>query len=47
MATRTSLEVGSTRIHVLDDGIFVTDAGNLFGGSRKARIKGAMRPVLV
>ena len=47
MATRTTLEVGSTRIHILDDGVFVTDAGNIFGGSRKARIKGAMHPVLV
>jgi glyoxylase-like metal-dependent hydrolase (beta-lactamase superfamily II) len=35
------------RVHILDDGIFVTDAGNLFGGSRKASIKGAMHPVLV
>ena len=35
------------RVHILDDGIFVTDAGNLFGGSRKATIKGAMHPVLV
>jgi glyoxylase-like metal-dependent hydrolase (beta-lactamase superfamily II) len=35
------------RVHILDDGMFVTDAGNLFGGSRKASIKGAMHPVLV
>ena len=35
------------RVHILDDGTFVTDAGNLFGGSRKASIKGAMHPVLV
>jgi glyoxylase-like metal-dependent hydrolase (beta-lactamase superfamily II) len=35
------------RVHILDDGVFVTDAGNLFGGSRKASIKGAMHPVLV
>jgi hypothetical protein len=27
--------------------MFVTDAGNLFGGSRKASIKGAMHPILV
>ena len=47
LATNNGLDVGSARIRVLDDGIFVTDAGNLFGGSRKARIKGAMRPVLV
>jgi glyoxylase-like metal-dependent hydrolase (beta-lactamase superfamily II) len=31
----------------LDDGIFITDAGNLFGGSRKMRIRGAMHAVLV
>ncbi len=35
------------RVHILDDGVFVTDAGNLFGGSRKASIKGAMHPILV
>lgn len=35
------------RIHILDDGVFITDAGNLFGGSKKARIRGAMHPVLV
>jgi glyoxylase-like metal-dependent hydrolase (beta-lactamase superfamily II) len=34
-------------MRVLDDGQFVTDAGNLFGGGRSARIKGATRPVLV
>jgi glyoxylase-like metal-dependent hydrolase (beta-lactamase superfamily II) len=40
--------VGSARVRVLDDGVFVTDAGNLFGPSAKrAKIKGAMRPVLV
>ena len=27
--------------------MFVTDAGNLFGGSRKASIKGAMHPILI
>jgi glyoxylase-like metal-dependent hydrolase (beta-lactamase superfamily II) len=32
---------------ILDDGEFVTDAGNLFGGSRKAKIKGAMHPILI
>lgn len=41
------LELDGIEIHVLDDGIFVTDAGNLFGGSRKARIRGGMHPVLV
>src|SRR5215211_6677311 len=35
------------RAHMLDDGVFVTDAGNLFGDSGKASIKGAMHPVLV
>ena len=42
-----SFEAGSAKIRILDDGVFVTDAGNLFGGSKKAKIKGAMRPVLV
>ena len=32
---------------ILDDGEFVTDAGYLFGGSRKAKIKGAMHPILI
>jgi glyoxylase-like metal-dependent hydrolase (beta-lactamase superfamily II) len=35
------------RVHILDDGTFVTDASNLFGGSHKASIKGAMHPILV
>ncbi len=47
MATVNGFDLGSIRLHVLDDGVFVTDAGNLFGGSRKAKIKGAMRPILV
>ena len=47
MATGTSFDVGRLRAHILDDGVFVTDAGNLFGGSRKASIKGAMHPILV
>ena len=47
MATGTTFDVGQMRVHILDDGVFVTDAGNLFGGSRKATIKGAMHPVLV
>ena len=42
------LKVGSLEVRVLDDGIFVTDAGNLFGlKAKRAKIKGAMRPVLV
>ena len=45
---QNSLDVGSSKVHVLDDGIFTTDAGNLFGGSAKnAKIKGAMHAVLV
>jgi glyoxylase-like metal-dependent hydrolase (beta-lactamase superfamily II) len=47
LATRTNFDVAQMRVHILDDGVFVTDAGNLFGGSRKASIKGAMHPVLV
>lgn len=42
-----SLELGEIKIRVLEDGTFITDAGNLFGGSGSAKIKGAMRPVLV
>ena len=45
---QNSLDVGSVKIRVLNDGIFTTDAGNLFGGSAKnAKIKGAMHAVLV
>ena len=47
MATGTSFDVGGMRVHILDDGVFITDAGNLFGGSRKMRIRGAMHAVLV
>jgi glyoxylase-like metal-dependent hydrolase (beta-lactamase superfamily II) len=47
LARRTSLDVGQVRVHIMDDGTFVTDASNLFGGSRKASIKGAMHPVLI
>lgn len=43
-----TLKVGSVEVRILDDGVFVTDAGNLFGPSAKrARIKGAMHPVLL
>src|SRR4028118_1255393 len=43
-----SLEVGSIKVHLLDDGIFITSAGNLFGqGSKNAKIRGAMHAVLV
>ena len=44
---KNTLNLGDITVHILDDGQFITDAGNLFGGSRKARIRGAMRPVLV
>ena len=47
MATGTTFDVAQMQVHILDDGVFVTDAGNLFGGSGKASIKGAMHPVLV
>ena len=47
MAKGTSFDIGQMRVHILDDGMFVTDAGNLFGGSRKASIKGAMHPIFV
>lgn len=47
MATESGFDLGTMRLRILDDGIFITDAGNLFGGSRKARIRGAMRPILV
>ncbi len=40
--------VGSVEVRVLDDGVFVTDAGNLFGPkAKRAKIRGAMHPVLV
>ena len=43
-----SLDIGSVKVHVLDDGIFTTDAGNLFGENAKnAKIKGAMHAVLI
>jgi glyoxylase-like metal-dependent hydrolase (beta-lactamase superfamily II) len=47
LATETTFDVGTMRVRILDDGVFVTDAGNLFGGSRKMRIRGAMHAVLV
>lgn len=43
-----SLDVGSIKVRVLDDGTFITSAGNLFGeGSKNAKIRGAMHAVLV
>ena len=47
LATGTTFGVGGMLVRILDDGVFVTDAGNLFGGSRKMRIRGAMHAVLV
>lgn len=47
MATGITFDVGRMLVRILDDGVFVTDAGNLFGGSRKASIKGAMHPILI
>ena len=47
MATGGTFGVGRMRVRILDDGVFVTDAGILFGGSRKASIKGAMHPFLI
>jgi glyoxylase-like metal-dependent hydrolase (beta-lactamase superfamily II) len=47
LATEATFDVGTMRIRILDDGVFITDAGNLFGGSRKMRIRGAMHAVLV
>ena len=47
MATGTTFDVREMRVRILDDGVFITDAGNLFGGSRKMRIRGAMHAVLV
>lgn len=47
MATGSTFGVGRIRVRILDDGMFVTEAGNLFGGSRKASIKGAMHPILI
>jgi glyoxylase-like metal-dependent hydrolase (beta-lactamase superfamily II) len=47
LARESTFEVGTMRIRILDDGVFITDAGNLFGGSRKMRIRGAMHAVLV
>lgn len=45
---RSAVELGEGRIWVLEDGLFVTDAGNIFGdtGGRKVKIRGAMHSVL-
>ncbi len=44
---KSSLDLGPIKVRVLEDGTFITDAGNLFGGSGNTKIKGAMRPVLI
>jgi len=44
---RDSLDLGDIKIRILDDGIFITDAGNVFGEGTKAKIRGAMHAVLV
>ncbi|CAN5719258.1 MBL fold metallo-hydrolase [soil metagenome] len=44
---KSNLDLGSIKVRVLEDGTFITDAGNLFGGSGNTKIKGAMRPVLI
>lgn len=44
---RDTLELGSVKVRILDDGIFITDAGNVFGKGKKAKIRGAMHAVLV
>ncbi len=49
MAKKAAFETRSKRVHVLEDGLFITDAGNILGdqGGRKMRIRGAMHAVLV
>src|SRR3712207_7574772 len=44
---RSTLFPYTTLFRSLDDGVFITDASNLFGGSRRMRIRGAMHAVLV
>ena len=45
--TPALLDLGNLRLWVLEDGVFITDAGNLLGGSRRMRLRGAMHAVLV
>lgn len=42
-----NLDLGRTKVHILDDGMFITNAGSILGGESKARIKGGMHPTLV
>jgi len=41
------ITVSGSKVVVLDDGTFITDAGNLLGVKSRARIKGAMHPILL
>lgn len=41
------LDLGNTKVHILDDGVFVTDAAHILGREMKAKIKGGMHPALV
>ncbi|MBA2694106.1 MAG: MBL fold metallo-hydrolase [Rubrobacter sp.] len=49
MAKKAAFETKSKRVYVLEDGLFITDAGNILGdtGGRKMRIRGAMHAVLI
>lgn len=49
MAKKAAFETKSKRVYVLEDGLFITDAGNILGdtGGRKMRIRGAMHTVLI
>jgi glyoxylase-like metal-dependent hydrolase (beta-lactamase superfamily II) len=49
LAKKAAFETKSKRVHVLEDGLFITDAGNILGdtGGRKMRIRGAMHAVLI
>lgn len=42
-----SLELGDTKVRILDDGVFITDAASILGREMNARIKGGMHPTLV
>lgn len=46
---REPLDLDGGRLWVLEDGLFITDAGNILGdtGGRKMRIRGAMHAVLI
>jgi glyoxylase-like metal-dependent hydrolase (beta-lactamase superfamily II) len=45
---KETLRVGEIEVHVLDDGVFITEAGRLLGDdSLRAKIRGALQPLLV